>query len=347
MGCSYKRREMVSGADAAALAAAKTCSVPVANDPTIPEAQADTAAMANVGGLTTPTCSISTTPGIAPFDARARAGTSRCNIRTHSSCSSRGIFGASTRTVTTAATAAWGSARRRQRGSDRAGSSLSSSPSGRPGSLIAVQECNFWYNNGDAAIGMRPGDSSTSIEWDVADSRQNCNSAGRCERAAATSCNNFGSAPSRSPNRARHTSAACTGHATDNWQDLNDQDGCAALLCVPRVPVPWAHPLDAGERLRPTGQQERHRSFHAEQATPDKFAIIGFTTLELSGTSTRATIPWPSARPEQPGTGSRPGRCSGLDGVRVSLASHVAADNDCGAPAVRRRFDCPPVYLVS
>ena len=38
-GLLWKRREMVSGADAAALAAAKTCSVPAVTDPTDPRSK--------------------------------------------------------------------------------------------------------------------------------------------------------------------------------------------------------------------------------------------------------------------------------------------------------------------
>src|SRR6186997_1913441 len=51
-GLLYRRREMVSGSDAAALAAAKTCAVPAVTDPTDPQVQANTAAMNNVTGLT-------------------------------------------------------------------------------------------------------------------------------------------------------------------------------------------------------------------------------------------------------------------------------------------------------
>jgi Flp pilus assembly protein TadG len=51
-GLLWKRRELVNGSDAAALAAAKTCAVSVTRDPQNPEAVADTWATTNVGGLT-------------------------------------------------------------------------------------------------------------------------------------------------------------------------------------------------------------------------------------------------------------------------------------------------------
>ncbi len=107
-GLLWKRREMVSGADAAALAAAKTCSVPVANDPTDPEVQADTAAVANVGGLNGADGAIVDNPWACTVSTRTPRGYITVQYSYPQKLFFAGIFGASSRTVTTAATAAWG-----------------------------------------------------------------------------------------------------------------------------------------------------------------------------------------------------------------------------------------------
>ena len=70
-GLLYRRREMVTGSDAAALAAAKTCAVPAVTDPTDPEAQANTAAIEQRDGLTPRTCP----------DHRPRPGVPRSSAR--------------------------------------------------------------------------------------------------------------------------------------------------------------------------------------------------------------------------------------------------------------------------
>jgi Flp pilus assembly protein TadG len=50
-GLLWKRREMVNGSDAAALAAAQTCAVPASQDPSNPRQVADDFATSNVGFL--------------------------------------------------------------------------------------------------------------------------------------------------------------------------------------------------------------------------------------------------------------------------------------------------------
>ena len=72
-GLLWKRREMVSGADAAALAAAKTCAVPAVTDPSDPKAQANTEAMNNVGGLTASNMSDWQTSGCTTTDEATAA----------------------------------------------------------------------------------------------------------------------------------------------------------------------------------------------------------------------------------------------------------------------------------
>src|SRR5436309_8498265 len=104
-GLLLKRRELVNGSDAAALAAAQTCSVPTTIDPTDPEVQADTAATANVDGL-------------QPTGTNIIAGASTCRhargyvtvqYQQQQKLFFAPVLGAnSTNGVTTQATAAWG-----------------------------------------------------------------------------------------------------------------------------------------------------------------------------------------------------------------------------------------------
>jgi len=154
-GLLWKRRELVSGSDAAALAAAKTCAVPAVTDPTNPEIQADTAAVNNVTSLTGSNGGIIDNPWGCSTVVRTPRGYVTVQYSYPQQLFFAGIFGASTRTVTTAATAAWGPL--------GAGNAvpivLESSQFQGPCEVPNIPEqdlpaeCNFWYDNGAAAIG--------------------------------------------------------------------------------------------------------------------------------------------------------------------------------------------------
>jgi Flp pilus assembly protein TadG len=274
-GLLWKRREMVSGADAGALAAAKTCSVPATTDGTDPEIQADTAATENVSNLTPSNGGIFQTSGCS-LTLRTPRGYVTVQYSYPQQLFFAGIFGASTKTVTTEATAAWGPLA----GGNAVPIVLESNqfqgtcdvPDLDPG-----EDCTFWYNNGNAAIGDANWGFLNLDQWNVAIS-DNCSSAGGSSNRGTYILNNYGSPlPLAEPGPTYVCGS--TGHATSNWQDLNDRWhglNCNTAPCPgPVILMPvndCDQQVDKSGNIVPCGT-----------GTPDKFAIIGFTTLELSG----------------------------------------------------------------
>ena len=327
-GLLWKRREMVSGADAAALAAAKTCSVPVANDPTDPEVQADTAAMANVGGLVGGDGTIVDNPWNCGVSSRVPRGYITVQYSYPQKLFFAGIFGASSRTVTTAATAAWGPLA----GGNAVPIVLESSQfqgSCDVPNLAKGEECTFWYNNGNAAIGDANWGFLNLDQWDVAVSA-NCSSGGGSASRGDYILNNYGSAlPLAEPGPTYVCSM--TGHATDNWQDLNDRmngTGCDATPCPgPVILMPvndCDQQVDKNGGVVPCGS-----------GTPDKFAIIGFTTLELSKIykgDDELAIGVPDASGSCPNNATLGTASAGLYGFGGWSVDAIATST-CGAPS--------------
>jgi len=186
-----------------------------------------------------------------------------------------GIFGASTRNVSTQATAAWGPLG----GGNAIPIVLESSQfQGRCDvpNVVNGTQCSFWYDNGRAQVGDANWGFLNLDQWNVSTST-NCNSAGGSNSRGGYILNNFGSAlPLAEPGPTYVCSS--TGHATDNWQDLNDRMngvGCRTAPCpgpVILMPVNDCNgQVDKNGNVVPCGT-----------GTPDKFAIIGFTTLQLT-----------------------------------------------------------------
>ena len=272
-GLLYKRRELVSGSDAAALAAAKTCAVPTSTDPSDPEGQADLAAMANVNGL-------------IDSNGRIIAGAETCRsprgyVTVEYSYPQQlffaGVFGASTKTVTTQATAAWGPLGGGNAVPIVLESSVFQGPCPVP-DLDPQTKCNFWYNNGPNAIGGADWGFLSLDQWDVA-ADANCNSAGGTSSLNGYILNNYGSEVLLADPGPTYV-CVTTGHRDNSWQDaLQDRldgVGCDTSPCPgPVILMPvndCAKQVDKNGNVTPCGS-----------GTPDKFAIVGFVTLELSG----------------------------------------------------------------
>ena len=277
-GLLWKRRELVSGSDAAALAAAKTCAVPTTKDSSVPETQADTAAVANVGGLT-------------PSNGGIIAGTETCRqprgyVTVQYSYPQHlffaGILGAGSRAVTTEATAAWGPLAGGRAVPIVLESSQFQGPCDVP-DVTPPAACNFWYDNGSSAIGDANWGflSLDPSQWGVAANDNNvCSNVGASTRGDWI----LHDSPTELALKDPSPTYVCnvTGHASSNWQDLNDRMNCAAgssygdgSLCPGNLllmPVnDCAKQVDKNGVIVPCGT-----------GTPDKYAIIGFTTLELT-----------------------------------------------------------------
>ncbi len=307
-GLLYKRREIVSGADAAALAAAKTCSVRAVDDPTNPETQADTAAVNNVNNLTASNGGIVDNPWGCSTSVRTPRGYLTVRYSYAQQLFFAGIFGASRTDVATSATAAWGPLG----GGNAIPIVLESSQfQGQCDvpNLDKGTQCSFWYNNGNAAIGDANWGFLNLDQWNVP-TTTNCNAAGGANNRTQYILNNFGTElPLAEPGPTYVCSS--TGHASSNWQDLIDRMngvGCNTAPCPgPIIMMPvndCTQQIDQSGNIVPCGS-----------GTPDKFAIIGFTTLELSnvykGNDTAAI--------GTPGTAAQNGNC-GNNGTALGTA---------------------------
>lgn len=280
-GLLYRRREMVSGSDAAALAAAKTCAVPAVTDPTDPQVQANTAATNNVTGLTSSNMSGWSTSGCSTI-VRTPRGYVTVQYSYPQQLFFAGIFGQSTKTVVTEATAAWGPLA----GGNAVPIVLESSQFQGPCDVPDITPpatCNFWYNNGAAAIGDANWGflSLDPDQWGVAANDNNvCSNVGSSDRQDWILHNSPDEKPLSDPGPTYVCNV--TGHASTNWQDLVDRYSCPAgstytdgSLCPGNLLLMPVN--DCTKQVDKTGN-----IVPCGSGTPDKYAIIGFTTLQLT-----------------------------------------------------------------
>jgi hypothetical protein len=349
-GLLYKRRELVSGSDAAALAAAKTCAVRTDDDPTDPLAQANTAAGNNVNG-TALSGGIIDNPWGCSASHRVPRGYVTVRYSYPQQLFFAGIFGASTRNVATEATAAWGPLA----GGNAIPIVLESSQfQGRCDvpNVANGTECAFWYDNGGSAIGDANWGFLNLDQWNVTTSTS-CNSGGGSSTRGGYILNNYGSAlPLAQPGPTYVCSS--TGHATDNWQDLNDRWhglGCDVAPCP--GPVILMPVNDCNQQVDKNGNVVQ-----CGTGTPDKFAIIGFTTLELTNVL-KGNDP---AAIGSPGTAAQNGNC-GNNGTALGTAGAGDptlpgsvlggwylpdfADVSCGAPRPPDAINQPVTVTTS
>ncbi len=361
-GLLWKRREMVSGSDAAALAAAKTCAVPVVTDPSDPQVRANTEAIANVGGLTSSNMSGWTTSGCSTV-VRTPRGYVTVQYSYPQQLFFAGIFGASSKTVTTAATAAWGPLA----GGNAVPIVLESSQFQGPCDVPDITppaSCNFWYDNGQAAIGDANWGflSLDPAQWGVAPDDNNvCSNVGASTRKDWILHNSPNPMPLLEPTStpiAGPPTYVCsvTGHASDNWQDLIDRYSCPAGSIYPDGKVCPGDillmPVNACDK-----QVDKTGGLVAcGTGTPDKYAIIGFTSLQLIH-AYRGDDPVAYG---SPGTPAQSGDC-GANGTALGAAGAgdstldlarqfggwylpTFADTSCGAPTTADTIT-PPVTV--
>ena len=220
-GLLWKRRELVNGSDAAALAAAQTCSLPVTQDPSNPEGQADDAARANVAGLKT-------------ADGGIIAGGDTCRqprgYVTTQYAQDQGLFFApvlgfgSSNPVRTQATAAWGALGGGAAVPIVLESNQFQGKCDIPENVHIGDECAFWYNNGSFLIGDAQWGFLNLDQWDVTTDTLCSNVGGAADRSDYI-LNNFGTDLLLAQPGPTYV-CAMQGHATDNWQDLVKRMGC-------------------------------------------------------------------------------------------------------------------------
>ena len=149
-------------------------------DPTDPEGQADTAATNNVTSLTASNGGIIATSGCSTI-IRTPRGYVTVQYSYPQQLFFAGIFGQSTKTVVTEATAAWGPLA----GGNAVPIVLESSQFQGPCDVPDITPpatCNFWYDNGNAAIGDANWGflSLDPNQWGVAPTDNNvCSNVGR------------------------------------------------------------------------------------------------------------------------------------------------------------------------
>lgn len=318
-GLLYKRRELVNGSDAGALAAAQTCAD---DNPTVAaaEAQSDTAAIGNVRGLNA-------------TDGQIIAGSETCGqprgyvtvrYAQQQQLFFAGVLGfGNTNGVTTEATAAWGALGGGNAVPIVLESGQFQGPCDIPDGVDIGDLCNFWYNNGPFAIGdANWGFLSLDDDgWDVA-ADANCPSWGANERGDAILYSNISVSLTTNPTYV----CRVPGHATSNWQDLVDRMNGGYANWPGKILLMPVNDCDA--------QVDRNGVVvPCGTGTPHKFAIVGFTALQIDNVL-RGNDP---AAIGTPGTAAQNGTC-GNNGAALALNVFgfrdlaVVADNDCGAP---------------
>jgi Flp pilus assembly protein TadG len=260
-GLLLRRRAMVNASDAAALAAAQSCAD--TQDTLDPESQADAYAVSNVQG---------TTGGITEI---VGCDTSRGHVSVEytraQSLFFAGVFGfGDTGTVRTAATAAWGPAAGGNVVPIVVDSAYLQGTCNIPDVEVTdpPQTCALYYNNGDSSLGDANWGYMNLDQWDVS-STENCSNGSSSQRGDWI-LNDFGELlllngdpPGSQPTYVCND----TGHSSSNWQDLFDRMQANDFVTFP------VNDCD--------GQLDKSGTVTTCPSTPDKYDIIGFTTLRL------------------------------------------------------------------
>ena len=260
-GLLVRRRAMVSASDAAALAAAQSCfkGQALAGDP---ETKADELAKANVDVIQP------SSGGIVAAETVGCNGSSKGHVTvqyvTNYPLFFASVLGlAKSGTVTTKGTAAWGPLAGGyaipivlQTGQLQGVCKV-------PDGAVIGDTCAFWYNNNDTTGSANWGFMNLDL-WNVAGSSQ-CPNAGSSSRSDWIA-NGYGSLrvlngtpPGTSPTYVCND----TGHTTRDWSDLTNEVGKVKIFPVNDC----AGQLDQSGNVAPC------------PATPDKYDIIGFTSL--------------------------------------------------------------------
>jgi hypothetical protein len=302
-GLLWKQRELVSGADAAALGAAKTCAVPTDVDPSDPEVQADSAAINNVQALQQGNGGIIQTSGCS-LSARSPRGYVTVQYTEQQQLFFAGIFGKSSNPVTAKATAAWGPLAGGNAVPVVLESSQFQGACNVPNVTIGTV-CAFWYNNasagsGTSGIGVGGFGFLNLDSWGIDRYSSGCSGAGGANSIGSYILNNYnGNATIGLDDPGPTYVCLDHGHQASNWMQAlcerwNGVMQSGSNTCV-QLPVPpntqyagWPgrtilQPVN--DCTRQVDNQGTYVPCGSAFQNVDKFAIIGFTSLELGDTS--------------------------------------------------------------
>jgi Flp pilus assembly protein TadG len=259
-GLLLERRNMVNASDAAALAAAQSCSS--ASDTSDPETQADTYATSNAKDAVT------TTPNITQIVGCDSGGGGHVSVRyteQHPLFFAPVLGLGNQGTITTAATAAWGPIAGGRAIPLAIDMGYLQGTCKVPDGIDIGETCPFWYNNKDPFGGASWGYMNLD-QWNVAPT-DNCSNAGSSKRGGwinggyPTDLTLNGDPPGTGPTYVCND----TGHTTDDWMDLENSVGQIKLFPV----------NSCDGQLDKTGQPAPC------PLTPDKYDIVGFTSLMI------------------------------------------------------------------
>ena len=258
-GLLLERRSMVNAADAAALAAAQSCANQA--DTSLPEDKADEFAKQNVTDLPA--------DGIDNITDIVGCKTTSGHVTVHYEEQHDLFFAAvlpgngTTGTVASTATASWG---------PLAGgfaipivlqAGYLQGTCKVPDGIEIGDTCAFWYDNKDT-MGSANWGFMNLDQWNVSPG-ENCSNAGSSSRSdwIANGYPDLRSLNGAPPGSAPTYVCNDTGHSSRDWSDLKDQEGQIKMFPV----------NDCDGQLDKTG------AIAACPETPDKYDIIGFTSL--------------------------------------------------------------------
>ena len=257
-GLLLERRSMVNAADAGALAAAQSCAR--TDDTEDPEVQSDTYAKENVTDLPA--------DGIDNITEIVGCDTSSGHVTVQYSEQHRLFFAAvlgqdNEGTITTTATASWGALAGGFAIPIVLDAGYIQGTCKVPDGIEIGDTCAFWYNNSDTMGGANWGYMNLDM-WNVSPSAS-CHNSGSADRAdwIANGYPDMRSLNGTPPGSAPTYVCNDTGHSAANWKDLADQEGQVKLFPV--------NDCD--------GQISKSGTPAPCPETPDKYDIIGFTSL--------------------------------------------------------------------
>jgi len=304
-GLLLRRREMVNASDAAALAAAKSCSDQ--SDTFDPESRADIYAAANVNGVAAENGGITDMVGCDDG-----SGYLSVQYQSQQQLFFAQVFGfGNTGTVKTTATAAWGPTAGGFAVPIVLDAGYLQGVCKVPDGIAIDDTCAFWYNNGDATLGDASWGFMNLDLWNVSPG-DNCSNAGSSNRNNWIT-NNYpdmlplnGTPPGTAPTYV----CVDTGHSTSDWKTLYGQVGQIKLFPV----------NDCG------GQLDKSGNVAPCPGTPDKYDIIGFTRLLIADVM-------PGNDPNAIGTVGASGTCTmskvGLTTGQVKALSDSYGTSGC------------------
>jgi Flp pilus assembly protein TadG len=260
-GLLLRRRGMVNAADAAALAAAKSCADET--DPFTPEGRADVYAAANVDGLAAENGGITEIVGCD--DGSGYLSVEYQTQQPFFFAQALG-FGDSG-PVNATATAAWGPTAGGYALPIVLDSGYLQGTCKVPDGVEIDDTCAFYYNNGDESLGDATWGFMNLDQWNVSPG-QNCTAAGSSDRADWIVNDYPDILPLNGTPAGTAPTYVCvdTGHSASNWSILYSQIGEMKLFPVNDC----------------NGQLDKSGNPVACPETPDKYDIIGFTRLMIA-----------------------------------------------------------------